>query len=688
MLGLLNNDSKFDISTCLNNFYGNDAYSNPYLTKGIITKYTDIEGFINNPALIDRDLFISINICSLNSKFSDLKDIILRLNLSGLNVVAIALQEIWQVQYPDLLKINGYKLFFKQRNNGRGGGVGFYIKEGLPAKINNNLSNFHEKIFECLTVEITLNNKSYTLVNIYRSPSNLSNHVDSFLNYLDITLNQMNKNNSPYFIFSDSNLNLLKIEQCPHSQKYLEVIHSNGFLQYIGKATRIQGVHLSLIDHICCKNEPGDLTPGTIVSDLSDHFLNFISVASGKKNVKQKYITSRKFDKNNMKQFRDALESVSWNNVLVQDNVDMAYDQFWETFSSLFEIYIPEVKTKFNKNIHRINGHLTKGLLISRNQKNFLHKQYIKTPNHINELRYKNYRNIYNTLLRKSKKLHISRSLSDNKHNPKKTWEILNNIIGCNKSASKVTELNINGQTICDSKIIAEEFNNFFTGVGQRISDSIDRVSIEPESYLDEANNLPSFEFDEIGPILICDILKSFESKKSVDIDGINTNLLKYLNTTISTPLAHIFNLSLKNGKFPSNLKKSRVVPIFKAGDPKNCDNYRPISLVSAISKILEKIVAIKLTNYLDINKLIYNKQFGFQRSLSTEHNLLHLTNFVSKAINDDEYCIGIFLDLKKAFDVVNHKILLKKLKNLGLKGTSLLWFESYLEGRSQFFGY
>ena len=230
----------------------------------------------------------------------------------------------------------------------------------------------------------------------------------------------MNKNSSPYFIFSDSNFNLLKLEQCTHSQRYLEVIHNNGFLQYMGKATRIQGVHYSLIDHIYCKNEPGVLTPGTIISDLSDHFINFISVASGKRNVKLPYVTSRKLNKINMKQLRDALESVSWNNVLIQENVDLAFNQFWETFSSLFEIYIPEVKTKFNKNIHKINGHLTRGLLISRNQKNLLHKKFLKTPNNTNELLYKNYRNIYNTLIRKSKKLHISRSLSDNKHNPKK----------------------------------------------------------------------------------------------------------------------------------------------------------------------------------------------------------------------------------------------------------------------------
>jgi len=187
-----------------------------------------------------------------------------------------------------------------------------------------------------------------------------------------------------------------------------------------------------------------------------------------------------------------------------------------------------------------------------------------------------------------------------------------------------------------------------------------------------------------VGPVLICDILKSLESKKSCDIDGISSCLLKYLNTTISTPLAFIFNLSIKNGTFPEKLKSSRVVSIFKSGDPQLCDNYRPISLVSSLSKIFEKIVATQLTNHLELNKLINKHQFGFQRGLSTEHNLLHLTNFISKALNQSKYCIGIFLDLKKAFDVVNHEILSKKLFHLGVRGNLLRWFQSYLSNRTQ----
>ena len=145
----------------------------------------------------------------------------------------------------------------------------------------------------------------------------------------------------------------------------------------------------------------------------------------------------------------------------------------------------------------------------------------------------------------------------------------------------------------------------------------------------------------------------------------------------------HLFNLSIRSGVFPAKLKTSRTVPVFKSGDPLSCDNYRPIYLLSSISKILEKFVANQLVNHLEYNKLLYEHQYGFQRKKSTVHNLLHLTNFVSKELKEKKLVIGTFLD-QKAFDVVNHSILIKKLNHLGLKGSVLEWFTSYLDGRSQ----
>ena len=161
--------------------------------------------------------------------------------------------------------------------------------------------------------------------------------------------------------------------------------------------------------------------------------------------------------------------------------------------------------------------------------------------------------------------------------------------------------------------------------------------------------------------------------------------MLKFIRYEIAKPLAHLFNLSLNNGVFPASLKVSRTVPIFKSGDNTSCDNYRPISLLSSISKILEKIVANNLVSHLENNNLIYENQYGFLRGKSTVHTITKLVNKIAMELNEKKFVIGVFLDLRKAFDVVQHEILLNKLNKLGIANTVLKWFTSYLENRQQF---
>jgi hypothetical protein len=199
-----------------------------------------------------------------------------------------------------------------------------------------------------------------------------------------------------------------------------------------------------------------------------------------------------------------------------------------------------------------------------------------------------------------------------------------------------------------------------------------------PESFFTPPPEpTPDFELGSASAIHVSDVIKSFPNKSSPDINGLSLKLLKFVRYEISTPLAHIIDLSFSSGIYPSKLKTNRTVPIFKSGDKCLCDNYRPISLIPTLSKIIEKMVAINLTNHLQLNNLLHFNQFGFQRNLSTEHNLLKVFNFIGDALNKSNFCIGIFLDLRKAFDTCSHEILLKKLHNLGVRNTALDWFRS-----------
>jgi hypothetical protein len=252
------------------------------------------------------------------------------------------------------------------------------------------------------------------------------------------------------------------------------------------------------------------------------------------------------------------------------------------------------------------------------------------------------------------------------------------------KNLNKIDKIKINGVATDDPTKMANAFNEFFSSIGTDISNSIPTTNTDPLSYMENDENVTLLDLGTTSQIHICDVIKSMLSKNSLDLDGISTNLIKSIAIEISVPLAHIFNLSLNLGVFPNKLKTSRIVPIFKAGDPESCDNYRPISLLSSLSKILEKMVSIQLVNHLDRNNLLYVNQFGFQKGKSTEHNLIKAVNYIGELINSGKFCIGVFFDLKKAFDVVSHDILLKKLAKLGIQGVALKWFESYLQNRRQ----
>jgi hypothetical protein len=251
--------------------------------------------------------------------------------------------------------------------------------------------------------------------------------------------------------------------------------------------------------------------------------------------------------------------------------------------------------------------------------------------------------------------------------NPKKTWETLNEALGKDKKNQTVEKININGTLSNNQSDIANHFNSFFTQIGKNISSSIPPIQKQPEDFIQYDHVFPNLNLTNTTPEHVKKIIKSMSPKQSCDVHGVSSKMVKFIGNAIAIPLAHIFNLSLTSGKFPSKLKQCRVIPIFKSGNSSECDNYRPISLLSSISKVLEKIVADKLIHHLISNNLLYLHQYGFLPKRSTEQNLLQIVNYIATAINENMYCVGIFLDLRKAFDVCSHSILLKNCQKWAL---------------------
>jgi hypothetical protein len=385
-----------------------------------------------------------------------------------------------------------------------------------------------------------------------------------------------------------------------------------------------------------------------------------------------------------MTNMQNDLKNLSWDDVKSCNNVDLCYDLFWDKFKMLYDLHLPVKIVKFNKNCHKISGFMTRGLLVSRRKKDDLYKVSIASPSQRNTEQYRTYRNLYNKLIRISKKSFIETQINSNKKNPKKLWDILKENSTGKKDNTKIEKIMSSSGLLTDEQSIANEFNKFFGSVGTKISNSVNKTSKKPEDFLGNNPPPPPIELGTISQAEFINIINSLEPKNSCDIDGISNKLLKFLKFEIAEPLVHIFNLSIATGLFPTKLKTSRTVPIFKSGDHLLCDNYRPISLLPTIAKILEKAIANRLTNHLKENNLLCQNQFGFQEKTSTVHHLLKLTNYITNELNKKRYVVGVFLDLRKAFDVVPHDILLNKLKKLGIEGTALEWFRSYLDGRSQ----
>ena len=229
---------------------------------------------------------------------------------------------------------------------------------------------------------------------------------------------------------------------------------------------------------------------------------------------------------------------------------------------------------------------------------------------------------------------------------------------------------------------MADEFNKFFVNIGSKLANKIQNSNKDPISYLKhneiKMNETPLTEKE------FFEAFNTLKSNKSQGVDEISANMVKMSYDIIKDPLLYIFDLSIRTGKFPNSMKIAKVTPVFKTGDKTNPSNYRPISVLPCFSKILERIMYNRVFNYILDNNFLYKKQFGFQKSHSTDHAVLNLVNDILFTFDKDEFTLGVFIDLSKAFDTVDHQILIAKLKHYGVDNNNLLWFKDYLSNRKQ----
>ena len=377
----------------------------------------------------------------------------------------------------------------------------------------------------------------------------------------------------------------------------------------------------------------------------------------------------------------DPVQSLELTNA---QNANFAYSIFHKKFQSLLNKHAPlrflsrrEVKLKQKPWI-------PKGILKSIKVKRNLLKIFKKTSNQDTFLKYKLYRKTLNILRKNSKKMYYKQYFEKHIRNSKRTWSQINKILNRKSVTSKNTLLNVNGQLIDDNKKIANTFNRYFVNVAENLSKQIQKPNTEFQDYLKNPN-MHSLFLKETTPHEISIIIANFDQNKSSDIYEISPKIIKQAGPALSNLLTIISNKSIKEGIFPDALKVSKILPLHKSDSVFEVSNYRPISLLPIISKIFEKLIFVRLNEFITKHQILYQNQFGFQKNKSTELAVNSIVSNVTKSLENKESAYCIFLDFAKAFDTVNHDILIQKLDYYGIRGNALNLFKSYLTERQQF---
>ena len=291
--------------------------------------------------------------------------------------------------------------------------------------------------------------------------------------------------------------------------------------------------------------------------------------------------------------------------------------------------------------------------------------------------------------MKKSKQAYYDKYFERNWNNIKNTWKGIKSLISLKAVASHVpTVLSLdNGDTITNPSDIANTFNNYFASIAETTKKSIKYSHKHFSDYL--SNETSSTIFLQLtNQEEIATIISSFNSNKTSGPNSIPYRISFLLTNEISKQLADLFNLSFTTGVFPSVLKTVKVVPVLEKDSTLDYSNYRPIPLLSNIEKILEKLMYKRLFIFLNKNNvwsLDLNLQFGFRKQYSISHALINITENIRKGLHDGTLGFGVFVDLQKAFDSVDHQLLLAKLNHYEIRVVSNDWFKSYLSNRNQY---
>ena len=607
--------------------------------------------------------------------------------LSNTNLDAVAVSETFiKAHTPqNLQKIPGWKFFKKNRISNHGGGIGIFIRDHLAqnAKIIKLPQTFTQP--ETLFVELTVKNTKVALGVIYKPPKipyGVFATIQESLAYITTKYEHT-------IITGDFNTNFLQPESYPTSFFQVNVIEPFGLSQIIKEPTRVTATSSTLIDLMLVSNLDNVKKSGVVdVPGISDHCLVYLAYAVRKPKFVPKTFTRRDFKNFSQEAFIQDLNTTPFENIFAVEDfeLDKKATIFENYFNSVLDRHAPyRTFTVTHPKAPWLTTEI-KNLMSERdkqkNKFNSIKNKLSKIPDHTAEhysLKYqlnqaeqnfKTLRNRVNRVIRDAKIQTFNSEVNEKIKFAKQYHDALkrHHVVD-----SKFSENSCN----IDPNVLNEAFTAYNNSPvnDTALNDYIDKIL--------ENRKQPTFSFREVTDAEVCKVIKSIKSN-ALGIDGISAKYLKMSIDVIAPFITHIINCSFKYQKFPDRWKHAIIKPIPKKEDPTSASDFRPISILPAISKIIEKIACSQMCNFFKGDKSLDKLQSAYKKFHSTNTALLNISDDIYQSLDKSQITILILLDYSKAFDCANHKLILAKLKAAGFQDDALSWVLGYLSDRKQ----